>query len=731
MSCFLNYNLSITGDCGNTNSGAFDISIVGSAPDFSINWLSPFSGSVLISTTAYTETTYSYTGLSAGTYSFTLSDSCSAQTNMSVNVHISSGTSTNIISSNNTLCNLNNGSITASTATLYGVASFQLYDINNYIISTGTSETNTYEFKNLSASTYYVIGDDGAGCTGRSQTVIVQSSTTLSYGFYTINNTGCGLNSGRIMVTGLTGTPPYSYLWSNSQTGDTITGLTDGTYSLTITDSTGCQATNTTSIGTISSVQIPSVITTPPNCFTPDGEITVYAVGGTTPYYYLCSNGDSSVSFGNNYTFTGLSSGQYTVTVTDSGLCNATKDVILIPPNSFDVSSVTTISSNCNNNDGSLTVQLFGTLGLYTYELSGNNVSQIITKNSLSHTFVGLTSGIYNLNVNNNSLSACSFSGSYQINNFNKFEFSAQTTGTTCSLNNGSVKINISTGGTAPYTVSMVGYGTFQTTESEILLTSLSAGSYIIDIIDFDRCKQTKPITINTSTDVDFVLIEDSQTLNAIVFQGEPPYSYLWSQNVNGQTGNTVSNLTAGTYSLTVIDNFGCTKTRSLQLLGPININSYQVYSISNTTFQNNLITVTKGPEEMLLEGFADLSSSDTNCVLNQSIFTAEVTVDGTTTTVPFYTGSTLNDYPTDEEWITLITNILTGYTGILSVNFNLSTNQFELQTECEGNYFNNVLTTINLIISYDISCQELGVYKQFQNADDFNFMNGDQYWFQ
>jgi hypothetical protein len=54
--------------------------------------------------------------------------------------------------------------------------------------------------------------------------------------------------SGKIFVTGQTGIGPYTYIWSNGQTGSTATGLTIGFYDVTVTDSTGCSATSGTSV---------------------------------------------------------------------------------------------------------------------------------------------------------------------------------------------------------------------------------------------------------------------------------------------------------------------------------------------------------------------------------------------------------------------------------------------------------------------------------------------------
>ena len=141
MACSLSYIPSISGDCSNTNSGAFSIDIFGSAPDYTIQWVNPASGTTAlgVGVTAYTET-----NLSAGTYTFNIIDSCSPNTVLPVNIYISSGTSLSIDEVTNTLCGEDNGSLTATTSNLYGTASFYLYDNTDGYLTSGSSFDNSF-----------------------------------------------------------------------------------------------------------------------------------------------------------------------------------------------------------------------------------------------------------------------------------------------------------------------------------------------------------------------------------------------------------------------------------------------------------------------------------------------------------------------------------------------------------------------------------------------------------
>jgi len=122
MSCFLSYTSSITGDCSNTNLGEFIININGTAPDYTIKWISPITGTTSLGAGI---TTYAQTNLSAGTYSFNIIDSCvSGNTILPVNIYISSGTCVSITNIQNTICDANNGALTATTSNFYETSNY-------------------------------------------------------------------------------------------------------------------------------------------------------------------------------------------------------------------------------------------------------------------------------------------------------------------------------------------------------------------------------------------------------------------------------------------------------------------------------------------------------------------------------------------------------------------------------------------------------------------------------
>ena len=713
MSCILSYTISITGDCLNDLSGAFSLDIVGTAPDYTIQWISPYTGTTSLGAGVVN---YSESGLSGGTYTFNIIDSCfPTNTILPVNVYISTGTCVSITSQTNTLCGLDNGSITATTSNLYDTGSFYLYEMSSGYITSGTSLSSSYSFGSLSAGTYYVVGDDGGGCTGKSETCIIKDSLPLEIGLYVVNDAGCAVNSGSIHITGLTGTPPYTYLWSpDGQTTQSITGLTAGPYIITVTDSSGCVQSSGVTVSTVPHVGLGAFTVESPSCFSADGEVTITITGGTAPYYYSGSNGTVAVSFATTYTFTGLSSGVFSVQVTDAGLCNFTSSTSLLTPGGLSVTSVNITNSVCNNTSGKIQVTIFGGSAPYTYTLTdslGN--STVITGSFTSWTFNGLSSGDYTLTISD--MGPCVFTHTYTINNVELFNLSIETTGTTCNLVDGAVTLNITSGGTAPYHYEIDG-GTVFSSDLSYTFTDLPSGNYTATVTDNGGCAQIVPFTINNSSTVDFVLVGvDSTngtngTISTFITSGEPPFILDWSSNVNGQTGLTINTLSAGTYTLTVIDDNGCVQTRDIIINGFNVLSSYQTFNICDDDFMNTGQTVRKGPQQMLTEGFYDLTSGDTNCLLQQTIFYAEVTVSGGTQNHPFYTGTTLNDYPLDSLFYDAVKEILLSYEGVGEVLLDYLNNIITINTDCNSKIsLIDVDVKIALKISYDIDCQSCG----------------------
>jgi len=709
MSCFLDVVKSFTGDCTNTNVGVISIGILGSAPDYTIQWIEPASlGTIALGAgvTGYTET-----GLSGGTYTFNVIDTCSpTSTIFPISVYISTGTCVSITSTQDTTCNFDNGSLTASTQNVYnGNAEFYLYHNTLGYITSGESFTNTYFFDSLSAGTYYVIANDGGGCTGKSETCIVKTSSQMDFGFFVVNNAGCTGNTGKLYITGLTGNPPYTYLWQDNSTNDFITGLPSGNYSVQVTDSSGCVITKSVNVLDVPQIGVVSFTSVNPDCFVNNGSVTVYTSGGTLPFYYSGSNGYTIVTYDTEFTFNNLGSGLFSVLITDAALCTANGTTSLMIPQGFSIVDIGVQNSTCNNFSGALNpINIFGPSQPYTYTLTYPDgiTTDSVTVNSTNWSFDGLSSGTYTLSISGGT---CVFTNDYTINNTVLYDFTVTPVGTTCNGSNGSVTLQTN-GGVGPFIYTITTKQPISSSNNSVTFNNLPTGSYTATVLDTSsNCTQSLPFMINSSESVDFYLNKNDATtgsngsIQTYITSGTPPFTYLWS---NGQTTPNISGLNDGDYTLTVTDVNGCVKQRTVTINGYDKVSSYQSYTICDDIFADGG-NIKKGIKQMYIEGYFDSISDDYNCVLDSATFIAQVTVGDDIISLPFYSSSSLTDYPSDNEWLDFVKSILEGYPNIGQVIIDYVGNTITINTNCDPESLFNTNVIVRLRIEYFISCEK------------------------
>ena len=704
----LQYNISTTGAC--STLGAISLQLIGGTPPYTVQWVTPNLG---------VDTVYSNpsvrTGLSAGEYTVNVNDS-TLPTNLQtfINIPVSSGVCAVVSAVENTTCGANNGSITGSSSSNYSSTNFYLYSGSDVYITSAITNTNQAIFQNLTAGTYYLLVQDIGGCTGASETIIVEESSPMDFGLYVVPNSSCGGTPlGKLYVTGQTGTAPYTYFWSNGQITSSITGLTSGNYTVTVTDATGCVVTKNGTVVNVEPVGFGNFIVTQPTCFSSNGVATLVITGGTAPYYYSASSGNNEISYAQTFTVSGLPSGSYSVTVTDSGFCTFTETTQLLTPNGISSVSIQGTNSGCSDNDGSIQVTVVNGTTPYTYTLISpdGNTSVVSTSNN-SNTFTSLSGGTYFVSVQD--FSGCSYGDDVTIVTENLFTITASTTGTTCGQNNGQIGIVKSTGGTEPYSYLLDGIvQVANTIQSAITLTNIISGSHTVSVSDANGCVQNQQVFINNSEPLTYSLIAtscgtgDQGTLTAFISSGEPPFTFNWSNNVVGNPQSiSVSGLTAGTYSVTVIDSLGCSLRRNMEVTCSQNFISYQVYVMGNEEFQTKSGSKC-GLLQMMNEGFYDLTLTNTNCSLISADFIAKVTVEplGNVYTSQFFTTNSLLVAPSDNQWYTAIETLLLTIPGIDSVSIDALNNKITIQTNVDGPLQNQIIT-IDVLIEYDVKCE-------------------------
>lgn len=706
-----NYIVSVTGDCSHTSSGVISVFVSGGTPPYTVDWYNPS----LPPTDIVTNNPSVRTNLSYGTYAVRLNDSTLPTNNQFyVNIPVSSGVCCSVLSVNSTTCGLNNGSVTGTSTSLYSSTNFSIYTVNDVFVNSGTTNQSSIVFNNLSAGTYYLSVLDLGGCTGRSQSFIIEDSSPLDFGLYVVPNSTCSnLPNGKIFVTGQTGTPPFTYQWSNAQTTSSITGLTVGSYSVVVTDYYGCTATKSAIIDKVPPIGLGIFTVTQPSCFSSNGVINITVTGGTAPFYYSASTGDISVSYSRTYSLTGLSSGNYSFLVTDAGLCSFVAGTTIQSPLGMVGVTVTGQNSTCSSNNGSILVSVIGGVTPYTYTLIYPDASQLNVSNSqTSQLFSNLSAGTYTAVVQDNS--GCSYLKEVIILTQNKFTISTQVTGTTCGQGNGQVTITSSTGATKPIDYSVDGiYNVIDSTFSSVTINNLTAGPHVVTVTDDTGCVQTKNIVVPTSEQLNFSLYSTScgngknGTLTAFISSGIAPFTFQWSDNVVGNPQQIqVTGLTAGTYSLTIVDVSGCSQTRTTTISCNTNYASYQTYVMGADIFVIQS-PIKYGLLQMMNEGFVDLTSDNTNCDLVSATFTAQVSVSpaGYNTSSTFYTSTSLNNAPSDNLYYNTVKNLLLSIPGVGGVTINQLNNQITIETDKNNNSLNGQEIKIELLIVYDIIC--------------------------
>ena len=704
------YNILVTGDCSNTNVGSISLGLTGGTSPYTVEWLSPVLSTDIIITEPAIKT-----GLSATTYAVRVNDSTlPINEEFYINIPVSSGVCATILGVQGTTCSENNGSVTGTSSSDYSSTTFYLYHGDGVFSQSATTSQSTIEFGSLTAGTYYMTVLDLGGCTGQSSSFIVEESEPLNYGLYAVPNSSCGGNAmGKIMITGLTGTPPYSYLWTTSATGSTVTGLTAGIYSVDVTDYYGCVLTKTATISDVPPIGLGIFTATEPTCFSADGVLTIQITGGTAPYYYSASTGQVVVQYPTSWSISGLSPGNYSFQVTDAALCTIVVGTTLTSPNGITSVSISTQGSTCSSSEGSITVSVNGGSSPYIYTLiyPGGNVLNV-SNNQTTQLFSNLSSGTYGVSVQDQS--GCFYMDEVTLFATNTFTISTETTGTTCNRSNGYILVNKSEGGSSPFDYSLDGLvNIIDTTLSAITFDNVSVGQHTITVTDSTGCTQTTQVYVEASSPLDYSLYSTScgtgsdGSLTAFISEGTPPFSYTWSSNVPGNPQDILAQgLTAGTYSLTIVDDNGCSLSRTTNITCDATYVSYQTYVMGSELF--NIQSQTKyGLLQMLNDGYNDLTSGNTSCSLISADYTVKVSVNplGLTTSQSFYTATSLIDAPSDNLYYDTVVDLLNTIPGIGVITVDSAYNQITIQTSTDSSTLDGQEIIIELIIVYDIIC--------------------------
>lgn len=383
---------------------------------------------------------------------------------------------------------------------------------------------------------------------------VCSGASTLAVTATVDNNVSCfGQADGSATGMATGGATPYTYSWSNGATTATATGLAASTYTIVVTDNNGTSASAQASISQPTVLNATITSTQDVLCNGEStGSITAGAGGGTAPYSYLWSNGDTTNMI------TSLAAGSYSLTVTDANGCTSFNTGSVTEPTALNpMINKVDVTTN-GGSDGSATSTATGGTSPYTYLWSSGGTTSSIT---------GLTAGTYTLTLTD--ANGCDSIQAVVINQPTSISVNVSTTNTFCNGSADGTAMANASGGTAPYTYAWSNAGTTQT------ITNLLAGSYFVTVTDNSGSTSTGSGTVTEPAALVAITVVDSNvTVNggsdggasASASGGTVPYTYLWS---NGATNASITGVMAGTYTVTVADNNACTNSSSVTITEP------------------------------------------------------------------------------------------------------------------------------------------------------------------
>lgn len=445
------------------------------------------------------------------------------------------------------------------TVTLSGKGGTSPY---TYALGSGTF-SSTATFTGLSATTYALYIKDNFGCLGDTNVTIIDPSPVKFDNIQTspalCNNTA----TGQATVAGTGGTSPYTYALGNGtfSSTTTFTGLSATKHTFHVKDNNGCVSDTSIDITEPSPVKFGSIQLSPTLCNnTATGKAVVSGTGGTSPYTYAVGSG----SFTSGTTITGLSATTHILRIKDNNGCLADTSIIITEPAPVSFSNMQITGAICHNSSTGMVV-LTGTGGTnpYTYTVANGTYDTV-------RTFTGLPAGQHTFSVRDKN--DCQKDSAVTVGQASRIKPLVAIKRTTCTpLNNGSVTMG-ATGGTPSYTFA-IGTGSYS---AQATFNSLTRSTYILHVKDKNNCVVDTTITVTDSLQLNISdNITDAQCFDSssgsatfTVNGGVSPYSYALGPGTY-TTNATFSGLGAGTYSIRVRDNIGCTANSTFTVNEP------------------------------------------------------------------------------------------------------------------------------------------------------------------
>ncbi|MDM8001715.1 MAG: choice-of-anchor D domain-containing protein, partial [Bacteroidota bacterium] len=511
------------------------------------------------------------------------------------------GTELTLTAASQTNVSCNGGSNGAATvnAASGGTASYTY----NWTPGNPTGDGTT-SVTGLTAGTWTCTVTDANGCTAAVNFTITQP-TVLSLTAASQTNVSCngGANGAASVNAATGGVGGYTYNWTpGNPTGDgttSVTGLTAGTWTCTVTDANGCAASQNFTITQPTALSLTALSQTNIACNGgSNGAASVNtATGGVGGYTYNWTPGNPT---GDGTTsVTGLTAGSWTCTVTDANGCTDAVNFTITQPSALSLTPASQTNIACYGNaTGAATVNsASGGAGGYTYNWTPGNPTGDGTTSITS-----LTAGTWTCTVTD--ANSCTAAVNFTITQPSALSLTpASQTNIACYGNaTGAATVNSASGGAGGYTYNWTpGNPTGDGTTS---VTGLTAGTWTCTVTDANSCTSavnftlTQPasalsISIHSQTNESAFGAADGAANVTSATGGTPSYSYNWTPgNPTGDGTTGISNLTAGNWVCTVTDANSCTTQQAFTIISPPNVitSSATLITVNSATLGGEIL---------------------------------------------------------------------------------------------------------------------------------------------
>jgi len=487
------YNVS----CNGGSDGYIKVTITGGSGNYLYSWSGP---------AGYTAMTRDISGLAAGTYTCIVTDvnGCILTPNPVFTLTepapltIDAVPSLSTDGSYNINCYGGTGSI---DVTMAGGS------VGNYSYSWSTEDGSGLvdgqeDQTGLTIGTYHLVAVDSNGCISTADVKLTQPqplALTLDPTDITCNPPG--FNNGTIDLTVSGGVGPYTYNWSNGATTEDVSGLTEGYYSVTVTDINGCSAADSAMIKLppplLYDILLSDYTGYNVRCYgQSNGTININSTSGTPPYTFRWTGPDGYTSSDRH--ITDLRAGEYTMVLSDANLCTATEVIEVTQPDRLTVDA-TLSSSVAGGYNINCVGDSTGTIDIVPVNNVGN-VTYLWSDGSTSDSRTGLPAGDYGLIVMDEN--SCYGDTTITLTQPDSIIISSDITQPWCpDTPDGEISLTV-TGGVVG-TDYEYDWSDNSTTRE---LTDIYSGTFIVTVSDLNQCSVTDTIYLEPENETCLII---------------------------------------------------------------------------------------------------------------------------------------------------------------------------------------------------------------------------------